>query len=82
MTDITTNQIASPSIRIPGLAAPLLVIGRGIGRLPMACGRGFVDLTKAYVGALELVYVRPVHISAQKQQLAPDADLEGRDPNW
>ena len=82
MTDITTTQIAARSVRIPSLRAPLLVIGWGIGSLLMACGRGFVDLSKAYTQALELAYVKPYRISAQRQRQAPDADLEGRDPNW
>lgn len=82
MTYITTTQIAVRGVRVPSLRAKLLDITWGIGRLLMACGRVFAGLSKAYVSALELAYVRPVGVSAQKQQLAPDADLEGRDPNW
>lgn len=82
MNEITTTQIAVGSMRIFSLRAPLLVIGRGIGSLLMACGRGFVDLSKAYARVLEIAYVEPFRISAQRQRPAPDADLKNRNPNW
>ncbi len=78
MTDVATTQIAAHGVRFPSLRAPVLDIGRGIGRFLKACGRGFGDLSRAYVHALEVAYVRPVGISAREQQLTPD----GRDPNW
>ncbi len=72
MTDISpTAQIKFPAVRAVRLRAPLLAIGRGIGTLLQAYGR-----------ALELAYVAPWAGPAKRKGPAPDADLQGRDPNW
>jgi hypothetical protein len=82
MTDVTTTPIAPGSVRLPRLSAPSLVIGGGIGQLLKACGRRFVDLSRAYADALELAYVKPARTSADRQRLTADVDLEGRDRSW
>lgn len=83
MTDITTTSpIAIGSIRTTRSRNPLLVIGQGIGRLMKACSRGLRGLLVAYVRAIELAYLEPYRIHSRKEQAAPDADFEGRDPSW
>ena len=72
MTDITaTAPIKFPAVRAVRLRAPLFAIGRGIG-----------TLLQAYYRALELAYVAPWAEPAKRKAQAPEADLQGRDPNW
>lgn len=72
MTDITpTAPIQFSAVRAVRLRAPLLAIGRGIG-----------TLLQAYCRALELAYVAPRAGPAKRNGPAPEADLQGRDPNW
>ena len=72
MTDITaTAPIKFPALRAVRLRAPFLVIGRGIGAL-----------LQAYCRALELAYVAPWVGPAKRKGPVPEADLQGRDPNW
>ena len=72
MTDITaTAPIKFPTLRAVRLYAPFLAIGRG-----------FATLLHAYCGALELAYVAHWAGPATRKGLAPEADLEGRDPKW
>ena len=84
MTVVATNQVAAYSFRFrfPSLRTRSLILGRSIGRLLTACGRGFVDASGAYARALELVYARPNGVSVEKERQALDSDSEGRDPSW
>lgn len=82
MSDVTTTHIAAHGVRIPTLRTLSLAIVGGIGRLLKACGRRFVDLSRAYADALELAYVKPARASADRQRLTADVDLEGRDRSW
>ncbi len=80
MTDITTTSpIAIRSIR---LRNPLLVVGQGIGSVVKAFNRGLCGLLLAYSRAIALAYLEPYRVHSRKEQPAPDADFEGRDPNW
>ena len=72
MTDITpAAPIKLAALRAVRLRAPLLVIGRRIGAL-----------LQAYSGAIELAYMAPWAGPAKRKGPAPEADLQGRDPNW
>ena len=72
MTDIApTAPIKFLAVRTVRLRAPLLAIGRGIDTVLEAYGR-----------ALELAYVAPWAGPAARTGPAPEADLQGRDPNW
>ena len=72
MTDITaTAPIKFPAVRAVRLRALLLAIGRGIG-----------TFLQAYCRALELAYVAPWAGTVKPKGPAPEADLQGRDPNW
>ena len=72
MTDITqTAPIKFPALHAVRLYAPFLAIGRGIG-----------TLLHAYSEAIELAYVAPWAGPAKRKGPAPEADLQGRDPNW
>ena len=72
MTDITaTAPIKFPAVRAVRWRAPLLAIGRGIG-----------TVLQAYSEAIELAYLAPWAGPAQRKGPAPEADLQGRDPNW
>ena len=72
MTDITaTAPIKFPALRAARLLAPLLALGRGIGAL-----------LQAYSEAIELAYMAPWAVPAKRKGPAPEADLQGRDPNW
>ena len=72
MTDIT----ATAPIKFPTLRAVRLLA------LPLAIGRGIGSLLQAYSEAIELAYVAPWVGPAKRKRPAPEADLEGRDPNW
>ena len=87
MTDITaTAPIKFPAVRAVRLRAPLLGITRGIGILLvaplLAVGRGFCLLAQAYSEAIALAYMAPWAGPAKRKGPAPEADLQGRDPNW
>lgn len=83
MTDITTTSpIAIVSIRTRHLRNPLLVVGQGIGSVVKAFNRGLCGLLLAYSRAIALAYLEPYRVHSRKEQPAPDADFEGRDPNW
>ena len=82
MAGVTTTQIAAQGARIPSLGTHASAIGWTLGRILKACGGACADLSKAYAQALELAYVKPARIAVERHQLALDADLEGRDPNW
>ena len=72
MTDITpTAPIKFPALRALRLRAPLLGIGSGIG-----------TLLQAYSEAIELAHMAPWAGPATRKGPAPEADLQGRDPNW
>ena len=72
MTDITpTAPIKFPALRALRLRAPLLGIGRGIG-----------TVLQAYSEAIELAHMAPWAGPAKRKGPAPEADLQGRDPNW
>ena len=72
MTDIApTAPIKFPALRAVRIRSPFLAIGRGFG-----------TLLHAYCGALELAYLAPWTGPATLKGPAPEADLEGRDPNW
>ena len=72
MTDINqTAPIKFPALRAARLHAPFMAIGRGFG-----------TVLHAYCGAMELAYVAPWAGPATRKGPAPEADLEGRDPNW
>ena len=79
MTDFTANQVAIHNVRLPGLRASALILGRSIGRLLKTCGRGLVDASGAYARAQELALLNS---SIEKQRLAFDSGDEGRDPSW
>ena len=72
MTDIT----ATAPIKFPAVCA---VRTRA---LLLGLGRSFGTLLHAYYGALELAYLAPWTGPATLKGPAPEADLEGRDPNW
>jgi len=68
MADIfTTAAIAIRRLRLPGF--PGSAIGASLSALFGSIG-----------DALKMAYVNP-YVS-RRQPLAPDDDLEGRDPNW
>lgn len=41
-----------------------------------------VSLASGFGRAAEMAYVDPYRISGRGKPSAPEADLEGRDPNW
>jgi hypothetical protein len=72
MTDITLGPTTEPAktlIKLPKL-------------LQLGFAKAFDGFLKCYGDALTMAYVEPFFISARRQRPVPDADLEGRDPNW
>lgn len=82
MTDVTATQVATHSVRIPALRTLALVLGRSLGRLSKACGRGLIDASGACARAHELAYVKTGCATVERRRLALDADSDGRDPSW
>lgn len=72
MADITaTVPIKLPAARALRWRAPLLGICRGIG-----------TVLQAYSEAIELAHMAPWAGPAKQKGPAPEAELQGRDPNW
>ncbi len=73
MTDFTLTN-ALTTIRRPSL--------RHL-RLPkFAIGLAVTALSGAVMRAFEMAFVAPYSAMRGELPMAPDADLEGRDPNW
>ena len=72
MTDITaTAPIKFPAVCAVRLRALFLGLGRGLG-----------TMLQAYSDAIELAYMAPGAGPAKRKGPAPEAGLQGRDPNW
>ncbi|RVD55886.1 hypothetical protein EN828_22735 [Mesorhizobium sp. M2D.F.Ca.ET.185.01.1.1] len=72
MADIlTTATTRSRRLKLPRLSFPRLAIGASLKAISgLACD------------ALKMAYVDPYAGLGRQPQVAPDDDLEGRDPTW
>ncbi|MBI2718130.1 MAG: hypothetical protein HY245_11845 [Rhizobiales bacterium] len=72
MSDISTiAPITIRSLNLPRLSFPRLGIGASLAAISGLVG-----------DALNMAYVDPYNSRRRPLQIAPDDDLEGRDPNW
>lgn len=72
MADIlTTTPTTGRRLKLPRLVFPRLAIGVSLNAIAGLVG-----------DALKMAYVDPYASLGRQPQVAPDDDLEGRDPSW
>lgn len=72
MTEIPTIPLAANRhLKLPRLCAPKLAIGASLTAMSALIGEVF-----------KLAYVAPYTSHDRQPRVAPDDDLEGRDPSW
>jgi hypothetical protein len=71
MTDISTTAPTTRRPDLPRLRFPRLAVGASLDGISRLIGN-----------ALIMAYVDPYTGSGRRQQIVPDDDLEGRDPDW
>jgi len=70
---------------VSATSVPTIVRRLGLARLSfprLAIGASLSAISGSWCGALKLLYVAPYASLGRQQQIVPDDDLKGRDPNW
>ena len=68
---LTTAPITARRLKLPRLTFPRPAIGASLN-----------DMFGLMVDAFKLAYMDPYASLGRRSQVAPDNDLEGRDPSW
>ncbi len=71
MADILTTPTSVRRFKLARLSFPRLAIGASLNAISGLVG-----------DALKMAYVDPYASLGRQPQVAPDDDLEGRDPSW